>query len=108
MADYIHELADNVVEVLDRIEAQRDARINGPDALSFLQSVYKNPEVPLGTRIRCASIALPFEAPKLTAVANISPLEFSNALEKAINRSGVRLLSGNGSANEDNGDADPR
>jgi hypothetical protein len=81
------------IQVLDRETKSPEA----PSALALLQAIYKNPEVPLSTRIRCAAIALPFEAPKLTAVANISPLEFSNALEKAINRSGVRLIVGDAS-----------
>jgi hypothetical protein len=95
MTDYIHDLADGVFEVLDRIEVQRarrDASINGPSALALLQSVYRNPEVPLATRIRCAALALPHETPRLTAVANISPSEFAERLEKAIVRSGVRLI----------------
>jgi hypothetical protein len=97
MVDHIHELADGVFEVLDRIEAQRvqrDARINGPSALGLLQSVYRDPEVPLHTRIRCAALALPHEVPRLTAVANIDVNDFADKLEKAITRSGVRLIQG--------------
>jgi hypothetical protein len=95
MTDYIHELADGVYEVLDRVEAQRvqrDASISGQSALALLQAVYRDPEVPLSTRIRCAALALPHETPRLTAVANISPSEFADRLEECIRRSGVRLV----------------
>jgi len=43
-------------------------------------------------RMRAAAIALPFESPKLTAIANLSPSEFSDRFERAITRSGVRLI----------------
>jgi hypothetical protein len=35
---------------------------------------------------------LPFESPKLSAVANISPEEFSDRLEKAILRTRMSLI----------------
>jgi hypothetical protein len=63
-----------------------------PSALALLQAIYKNGEVPLHTRIRCAALALPFESPRLTAVANISPEEFSDRLEKAILRTRACLI----------------
>jgi hypothetical protein len=85
MADYIEELADNVFGVLE-------PKINGTTALSLLQAVYKDQGLPLPLRMRAASIALPFESPKLIATANMSPEDFSNRLEKAITRSGVRLI----------------
>jgi hypothetical protein len=45
-------------------------------------------------RMKAAALALPFESPKLTAIANLSPEDFSYRLEKAIIRSGgvVRLI----------------
>jgi hypothetical protein len=69
-----------------------EPRITASSALAFLQAVYKNPDLPLPTRIRCAGMALPFESPKLTAIANLTPEEFSVRLEKAIARSGVTYL----------------
>ena len=41
----------------------------GETALGFLQAVYRDTAQPLHTRIRCAVEALPYENPKLSAVA---------------------------------------
>jgi hypothetical protein len=40
----------------------------------------------------CASLALPFEAPKLSAMvlSSVDPNEFARALDRAISRSGKR------------------
>jgi hypothetical protein len=95
MADYIHELADGVFEVVDRIEAQRvrrDASISGQSALGLLQSIYRDQGLPLSTRMRAAALALPHESPRLTAVANVNVFDFSDRLEKAISRSGAAYL----------------
>jgi hypothetical protein len=90
---------NRIDDILDRMEAeyqtklaQLDVSATSHTALSLLRAVYRDPEVPLATRIRCAAIALPHESPKLTAIANMSPEDFSNRLEKAITRSGVRLI----------------
>jgi len=86
-------LTGNIHQVLDRIEAQRaqrDAAITGPSALAFLQAVYRDTEVPLPTRIRCAVECLPFESPKLSATAVLHPGDFALTLERAIARSGVK------------------
>jgi hypothetical protein len=42
--------------------------------------------------MRAAALALPHEVPRLTAVANINVSDFSDKLERAILRSGVRLI----------------
>jgi hypothetical protein len=65
-------------------------------ALEYLQSIYRNPSEPEGRRLRAAMAALPFEAPRLSAVANISPEEFSDRLERAIMRSRIGLLEAKG------------
>jgi hypothetical protein len=60
------------------------------DALSLLQSIYLDETQPLTVRIRCATEALPYENPKLSAVgvASLTGNEFAKRLEKAISRSG--------------------
>jgi hypothetical protein len=42
--------------------------------------------------MRAAALALPHESPRLSAVANISPEEFSDRLEKAILRTRIALI----------------
>jgi hypothetical protein len=79
-----------VSAVLDRIEAEQ-AKVEGVEAgtaLDFLQAIYRNPSFPLGQRIRCAIEALPFEAPKLQAVAHahVSGRDFAEILDRRIAR----------------------
>ena len=87
-------------ELLEERQKRFD-QINGDEipprcALEYLQTLYKNPLLPLGVRMRAAAIALPFESPKLSAIANLSPEDFSERLERAITRSGVRLIEAKG------------
>jgi hypothetical protein len=61
-------------------------------ALSFLQAVYRSSLVPLHTRMRAAAQALPFETPKLSAMA-ISSMDqhsFAAALDRAIARTNAQ------------------
>jgi hypothetical protein len=59
-----------------------------PDAISLdlLQAIYRNPDQPLSVRIRCAVAALPHEAPKRSAQAQISEGDFATLLEQRIKR----------------------
>jgi hypothetical protein len=41
-------------------------------ALGLLQAIYKDPNLPLPVRHRAARDALPYEAPRLSVVANVS------------------------------------
>jgi hypothetical protein len=62
----------------------------GATALELLQAVYRDQRQPLPVRIRCAAEALPYENPKLSAVAvgYMSADNFAARLDRAIARSG--------------------
>ena len=66
-------------------------------ALTYLQSIYRNPMEATPTRMRAAIECLPFENPKLstTAIATMDGKTFAEALDRAIERSkGPLLLNG--------------
>jgi hypothetical protein len=87
-------MTETIHNVLDRIEAEAVTEV-APEAtsLDLLQAVYRNPDVPLSVRMRAASMAIPYEYPKLSVVASINdPSAFAERLERAIQRSGVRPL----------------
>jgi hypothetical protein len=65
-------------------------------ALRYLQSIYNDPFEAKSARLKAAIEALPYETPKLSAVANFDGKEFAISLEKAITRSGVRLIEAKG------------
>ena|SRR5215468_4891067 len=56
-------------------------------SLSLLQQVYRNPSLPLLTRIRAATAALPHEHPKLAVTAVINEGDFAVQLDRAVERS---------------------
>lgn len=59
------------------------------NSLEYLQSIYRNPMEPTGVRMRAAIESLPFENPKLGAVAvtHMTGNEFAKQLDAAIERS---------------------
>jgi len=59
----------------------------GVTSLKFLQTIYRNPEVPLPVRMRAAMAALQFEHPKLAVTATIEGGDFAEKLEQAVERS---------------------
>jgi len=66
-------------------------------SLHLLQKVYRSPRQPMSRRMRAAIEALPFETPKLTAVAvgQLHGEDFYARLERALQRSnGARLIEG--------------
>jgi hypothetical protein len=72
--------------LIDQIN-EREAP-DGETALGLLQEVYRDKRVPLHTRMRAASIALPFESPKLGITAYVHEAgSFAQALDRAIARS---------------------
>ena len=60
--------------------------------LHFLEAVYCNPNLPLATRLRAAIEAAPYKHPKLSvsAVATMNGQSFAEALDRCIERSGIK------------------
>src|SRR5262245_19420321 len=55
-------------------------------SLDLLRAVYRNPSVPLSTRIRCAVAALPHEFPRLQVTAQIQDNDLATLLDARLKR----------------------
>ena len=83
------------VRISPRSIGEDDPLRLGPNAMSLegLQAVYRNPALPITTRIRAMMAALPFETPKLAVTAVISDNDVAAQLDRAIERSqGKKLI----------------
>ena len=72
------------------LEPKRDEAIEvAPDgtSLDLLRAIYRRADLPLSTRIRAATAALPHEHPKLAVTAMVTSDDFAIQLDKAIERS---------------------
>jgi hypothetical protein len=54
------------------------------NSIDYLRSIYRDPMQPTSVRMRAAIAALPFEAPKLAVIANLSTKDFADRLEAQI------------------------
>jgi hypothetical protein len=87
---------DAVDEVLNRIEQQKEEPElpEGIRALELLQLAYRGKIKLTPQQARCAIESLPYETPKLsaTAIATMDGQSFADALERCIERSGIKPL----------------
>jgi hypothetical protein len=80
-------MTETIGMVLDRIEKEQANVLHiGPNgtSLDLLQAVYRNPTIPLPTRMRAAGLALPHEHPRLAVTAQITENDFATLLEGRI------------------------
>ena len=83
----MEELVDLQTTVQQQPELDELALPDAATSLTLLQQVYRNPSLPLLTRIRAATAALPHEHPKLAVTATVNAGDFADQLERAIERS---------------------
>jgi hypothetical protein len=89
-------MSERIVAVLNQIEAQQQPETIPEDisALTLLQMVYRGAVKVSAQQMRAAIESLPYENPKLSAVAiaSMNERDFASRLERAIARSdGARV-----------------
>lgn len=89
-------MSGRIAEILDQIEAQQEPPLpKGVRALELLQMTYRGEVKPSAQQMRAAIESLPYENPRVSAVAlgYLSREDFASALDRAIDRSnGVKLI----------------
>jgi hypothetical protein len=92
-AEWLHRTSERFGRVrrglVDRVALDLVAEqitLEDVDALGLLQSVYRDPRVPLPFRMRAAALALPFESPEPAVTAYVSEDNFPERLERALAR----------------------
>ena len=75
------------LQIVQQPKSDEIALPEGATSLDLLQHVYRNPSLPLPTRMRAATAALPHEHPKLAVTTVVNVGDFADQLEKAIERS---------------------
>jgi len=66
-------------------------------SLEALQAIYRNPGLPLTTRMRAMISALPFETPKLAVTAQVTEKDFATLLDQRLKRlAELKLIEANG------------
>jgi hypothetical protein len=89
----MEELGSVMEELIDlqtvQVQEKKDEIVLPEDgtSLTLLQKVYRSSAIPLTTRMRAATAALPHEHPKLAVTANFQVGDFADQLEQAIERS---------------------
>jgi len=84
---------ENPIKLIEAHKCRVD-KMNGEEielppngmSLDLLRAVYRNPSIPLSTRIRCAVAALPHEFPRLQVTAQIQDSDFATLLDERIKR----------------------
>jgi hypothetical protein len=76
------------VRISPRSIGEDDPLKLNPNAMSLegLQAIYRNPGLPLTTRMRAMIAALPFESPKLAVTAMVSEQDFATLLDQRLKR----------------------
>src|SRR5215813_13319979 len=86
-------MIDDWMPAFARLPKRREPEVDDPlklddKALSLdgLQAIYRNPGLPLTTRMRAMIAAIPFESPKLLATAIIDERDFATLLYRRLKR----------------------